>query len=186
MNLKALGTKTCRFSKTALLLIFCSFFVSKLSAQSFVGCPTGKERVPSSNETYEQEVLRLVNEIREKKKLPVLEWRESLTWAARYHAKDMIVDNYFEHDLYDRKGRRLKKICDTFEKMDFFVGKEMFSRAENIGAGSRTPAEMVQDWMDSPGHKENILDSEAKYIGIAYLYDSNSEWKSYWVQCFGM
>ena len=174
------------FAQLSVMLCLMLFFSLSVQAQSFVGCPTGKERIPSSNEDYEKEVLRLVNEIREKRNLPSLEWKESLMYAARYHAKDMIVDRYFEHDLYDRKGRRLKKVCTTFEKMDFFVGKEMFSRAENIGAGSKTPKEIVQDWMDSPGHKENILDPETKYIGVGYVYDANSEWKSYWVQCFGM
>ena len=171
--------------------IFLGIFLSASSftqvfAQSFVGCPTGDERIASSDESYEEEVLRLVNEIRAKKRLKPVILNASLTWAARYHAKDMIVDNYFEHDPHDRKGRRLRKVCSTFEKMDFFVKDELFSRSENIGAGSQTPKEMVKDWMDSPGHKENILDPETKYMGVAYLYDANSEWKNDWVQCFGM
>jgi uncharacterized protein YkwD len=184
MNIQNLRPKiTVRFLLGLSMIILVN---STLFAQSFVGCPTGNERIPSSDETYEQEVLKLINEIREKRKLKPVNWSESLTWAARYHAKDMIVDNYFEHDLHDRRGNRLKKVCNTFEKMDFFVAEEMFSRSENIGAGSTTPAEMVKDWMDSPGHKENILDPETKYMGVAYLYDASSEWKTYWVQCFGM
>jgi uncharacterized protein YkwD len=172
----------------AQILTMMLIFSVSVSAQNFKGCPTGKERIPSSNQEYEQELLRLVNEIRAKKGLNALEWNEDLAHAARYHAKDMQVDRYFEHAMYDRVGRwnRLKLVCGTFEKMDVFTQNKIFSRSENIGAGSITPQEMFNDWMNSPGHKENIMDPEAKYMGAGYIEVEGSEWGTYWVQCFGM
>ncbi|MCP4442319.1 MAG: CAP domain-containing protein [Aureispira sp.] len=156
-------------------------------AQDFKGCPTGQERIASSDNTFEKEVLALVNKERKKRNRKALKWNENLAYSARYHAKDMAVDDYFEHESHDRlKNGRLKRTCGIFERIGKFLGKKMFARAENIAVGAMTPAEVVKDWMTSKGHRKNILDKEAKYLGVGYIQDSDSEWGTYWVQCFGM
>jgi len=157
------------------------------NSQSFKGKPTGKERLPSSNAAFEQEVLRLVNKHRKKRGRQPLAWNDKLAYAARYHAVDMAKDGYFDHATKDRKGKkRHKEVCDLFERMDLFVGKSMFSRAENIAAGMNSPKEVVDEWMNSRTHRKNILDKEAKYLGVGFIRLEGSPYETYWVQSFGM
>jgi len=158
-----------------------------LSAQDFNGKPTGKEKIESSKKSFEQEVLALVNKERKRRNRKPLKWNDQLAYAARYHAKDMAVDNYFDHPSQDlRKNGSHKTVCDVFERMNKFVGKDVFSRAENIAVGERSPEEVMRDWMSSKGHRRNILDKDAKYLGVGYIEMNNSEWGNYWVQSFGM
>jgi uncharacterized protein YkwD len=139
---------------------------------SFVGCAQGNEVVPADNAAYEQRVLELVNQERRRNGLPALTWSESLAQAARYHAADMATDDYFEHDSYDRVNGRLVKVCDTFERIRRFG----HGLAENI-AGTSTPEAAMRLWMDSPGHRANIL-SRNTTLGVGY-------YQGYWVQVFG-
>ncbi|MGN1480626.1 CAP domain-containing protein [Porcipelethomonas sp.] len=55
---------------------------------------------------------------------------------------------------------------------------------ENIAAGYTTPEEVVKGWMNSEGHRANILDPDFTKIGIGYYYDENSDYGHYWVQTF--
>lgn len=167
----------------ALFLFFPLIFV----AQNFNGIPSGEEKINSSKESFEKELLDLVNKERAKRNRKPLQWNQQLTYAARYHAKDMAVDNYFDHDSKDqRKNGSHKKICSVFDRMDQFLGETIFAKAENIAIGSKTPQEVMKDWMSSKGHRKNILDKDTKYIGLAYIYVPNSKWGTYWVQNFGM
>ena len=173
-----------------LRLLFIGQFVlfCQLSfAQSFVGLPNGNEKIESSNPSFEEEVLLLVNKERKKRGRKPLVWKQKLAFAARYHAKDMAVDNYFDHPTKDAKKRgRLRKICDVFERIDQFVKGAFFSRAENIAVGEKTPKQVMKDWMSSKGHRRNILDKDARFIGVGFIQMKNSEWGTYWVQSFGM
>ena len=157
------------------------------TGQNFKGTPTGDEKISSSKESFEQELLTLVNKERAKRRRKPLVLEESLTDAARYHAMDMAVDSYFAHDSKDqRKNGSHKKICSVFDRMNRFVKDGVFSRAENIAVGGKSPEQVMKDWMSSKGHRVNILDKDAKYIGLAYVYVEGSEWGSYWVQSFGL
>ena len=157
------------------------------TAQSFKGMPTGKEKIESSRAGFEKEVLALVNKERKKRGRKPLKWNNQLAYAARYHATDMAVDNYFDHPSQDRRRNGSHKtICNVFERMDKFVSNNIFSRAENIAVGEKTPTQVMKDWMSSSGHRRNILDKSAKYIGIGYIEVADSEWGEYWVQSFGM
>jgi len=146
--------------------------------------PTGKERVKSVNAHFEKEVLRLTNLERKKRGLKPLKLNQSLAYSARYHAKDMAEDNYFNHDSYDRKKNgRMVKVCGTFQRIKAF---EKFNyMAENISAGRQTPKSVLKAWMKSPGHKKNILGKNFTEIGIGYYYFGNSAYRHYWVQNFG-
>jgi uncharacterized protein YkwD len=166
------------------LLLFCSLIGS---AQDFKGIPTGDEKISSSKESFEQELLILVNKERAKRRRKPLVLNQSLTNAARYHAMDMAVDNYFDHDSKDqRKNGSHKKICGVFDRMKRFVKGGIFARAENIAVGGKSPEQVMRDWMSSKGHRVNILDKNAKYIGLAYIHVEGSQWGSYWVQSFGL
>ncbi len=168
----------------AFLLGAMGIFIAETAAQSgFAGAPTGEEQVESSNEKFEQRVLELVNAERKKKRLKPLQMDENLQSAARYHAKDMAEEDYFDHDSYDRKGKRLVKVCETFDRIEKFA-PDFSASAENISAGDATAEEVMKSWMNSPGHKKNILNPKYTHIGIGY-YKGTKGYRHYWAQNFG-
>ena len=146
-------------------------------------CPTGGERIESIHSSFEKEVLRLTNEERKKRRLGPLKYDEKLAYAARYHAKDMAVENYFDHHSKDRINGRLKKSCDIFDRIEAFANYNYL--AENISAGQKTPEDVLKAWMKSPGHKKNILNKEMTLLGVGYYENEDSEYGVYWVQNFG-
>lgn len=139
---------------------------------NFAGC--GVQRVDVTNADFERRVVELTNAERARNGLPPLKLVSALSNAARHHAADMAMDNYFDHGTYDRVNDELNFTCDTWERIrSFYPGP----RAENIAAGYRTPEDVVQAWIDSPGHYRNIM-SDVREIGVGF-YDF------YWVQDFG-
>ncbi|OJJ22016.1 hypothetical protein BKI52_08225 [marine bacterium AO1-C] len=168
------------FSKTFLLLLtILGYCAVSSQAQPFRGCAKGTEYVKPINASFEKEVLRLVNVERKKRGLQPLTWNEEMARAARYHAADMAHDNYFDHASYD-PGKR--KACKTFERIRKFGA----GSAENIAAGSSTPEGVMRQWMNSAGHKRNILSKGSKSLGIGYYYKPGlkNNWRHYWVQNF--
>ena len=65
-----------------------------------------------------------------------------------------------------------------------FYGIDYKTAGENIAAGQTSCEMVMQQWMDSPGHRANILNKKYKYIGVGYLYDKNTRYKHFWVQHF--
>lgn len=146
----------------------------------FTGC--ARFDVAVQNAAYEQEVIRLVNLERANAGMPPLKRNTDLDYAARYHSKDLHDDNYFEHDSYDRSGGDLVFACGWSTRVaNFYSGG---TKGENIAAGYSTPAAAMAGWMNSQGHRENILRSSYREIGVGYFYGSNG-YRSYWTQDFG-
>ena len=155
---------------------------SRLYEISYTGC--GGAEAPVVDEAFELRVVELVNQERANNgNLPPLKRAAALTSAARYHATDLGVDNYFEHDSYDRSGGSLSHVCDTFDRVGLWY-QNWRSAAENIAAGHRTPEDVVNDWMSSSGHRSNILNKDFTEIGVGY-YKGSGEYGTYWVQDFG-
>jgi uncharacterized protein YkwD len=94
-------------------------------------------------------------------------------YAARAHAFDMYYDNYFEHETYNRVGDELKKLCDFDTRIRYFH-KNPGALSENI-AMAETPEAIVQLWMDSKGHRENILDKSTFFIGVGFCKKNLNE-----------
>jgi hypothetical protein len=92
------------------------------------------------------------------------------------HSQDMADRNFFDHVNPDGD--------DPFDRMADagFSGAEPWG--ENIAAGAPTPEIVVQGWMDSPGHCENIMFPAYRVIGVGYYTDDTSEWGHYWTQNF--
>ena len=129
--------------------------------------------IPSTDtkaQSYEQEVIRLVNEIRVKNGLKALEYDWQLGRVARYKSQDMKDNRYFSHTspVYG----------SPFDMMKNF-GLSYRSAGENIAMGQRTPQAVVDAWMNSSGHRANILNSSFTHIGVGYVADGN-----YWTQMF--
>ncbi len=139
------------------------------------GC--GGENISAANLAFEQKVVELVNQARVQRGLPPLKQSEELTNAARYHAKDMVDDDYFKHDTYDRANGTLVEGCAWHERVRVYYAGPM-RLGENIARGFPTPEGVFQAWMDSPAHQENILNENYREIGVGYFDD-------HWVQDFG-
>ncbi len=125
-------------------------------------------------------VIRLTNAERRKRGLPPLSRNPNLAKSAQYHADFMARNDCFAHRC-PREPALAQRARNA--------GYRYRGVAENIAAGSPTPAEVVEGWMDSPGHRANILHPEMREIGIGYALlneDTGREtWRHYWVQNFG-
>jgi len=124
----------------------------------------------SSVLSYEQEVVRLVNEIRVENGLKPLSHNWELSRVARYKSQDMRDNRYFSHTspVYGSPFEMIRNFGITYR-----------SAGENIAKGQRTPQAVVNAWMNSSGHRANILNSSFTQIGVGYVAHGN-----YWTQMF--
>jgi uncharacterized protein YkwD len=128
-------------------------------------------------EAFVQEVFERTNLERERANLAPLRLQETLGRSAEWMAADMARHDYFSHN--DRYGRSFSRRIQSFGYGNWrLVG-------ENLAYGYRTPAEVVEGWMKSPGHRRNILDRGYTEIGIAVTSDPATNHRFYWVQNFG-
>lgn len=147
----------------------------------FTGCTVNS--VVATNLAYEEEVVRLVNEQRAANQLPALVNNPALSNAARYQATDMLQDDYFSHDTMDWANGQLTRRCSFSERVSqYYLG--WTALGENAAAGQPIPKEVVKAWMDSPGHRANILSSNYREIGVGFASGSG-KFGYYWVQDFG-
>jgi uncharacterized YkwD family protein/spore coat assembly protein SafA len=132
--------------------------------------------IPGGDQTaqsYTYEVVKLVNTERAKAGLPPLKENWELSRVARYKSQDMIDKNYFSHTspTYGSPFQMMK---------DFGISYQ--AAGENIAAGQRTPAEVVEAWMNSEGHRKNILSPTYTEIGVGYV--KGGSYGHYWTQMF--
>lgn len=138
--------------------------------------------VAAVNADWEQGVVDLVNAERAEQGLPPLKRVAALDNASRYHAADMIQDDYFEHNSYDRSGSNLVQACSWSTRVaKFYSGWS--SLAENIAGGYGSPEAVMSAWLGSSGHRANVLSTGNWEIGVGYY--GGGEWGHYWVQDFG-
>ena len=125
---------------------------------------------------FESEVLDRVNDERAAEGLGPLRYDASLTAAARDHSQDMGLNDYFDHTSQDGRspGNRITA-----------AGYSWNTYGENIAAGYATPAAVVSGWMNSPGHRANILNSNFCDLGVGYAHVPSSTYGHYWTQDFG-
>jgi uncharacterized YkwD family protein len=120
-----------------------------------------------------QQVIDLTNAERKKNGLPALKPHAELSNVARIKSEDMVNKNYFSHTS--------PTYGSPFEMMENF-GIEYSTAAENIAAGQNSPQEVVQAWMESPGHRKNIMNKQVTHIGVGYAEDGGMG--IYWTQMF--
>lgn len=137
--------------------------------------PGQKLTIPQINDvkSLESEVIRLVNVERSKNGLGPLTQNWELSRVARYKSQDMMNKGYFSHTS--------PTYGSPFRMMESF-GIRFSAAGENIAKGQRTPAEVMRDWMNSPGHKANILNGSYQQIGVGVAKDSSGRF--YWTQMF--
>lgn len=122
---------------------------------------------------YEQQVADLVNKERAAAGLPALKVNTKLAGVAEKKAEDLRDKNYFSHTS--------PTYGSPFDMMKQF-GISYQSAGENIAKGQKTPDTVMNGWMNSEGHRANILNSSYTEIGVGYVTDSNGG--TYWVQMF--
>jgi len=150
--------------------------VTKQQVQS-VAVPSAQKVSQNINRIgFEAELLRLTNGERRKAGLAPLRLSSQLTRAAQSHAVDMARNNYFSHTGLNGSslGDRSKSTGYKFR----LVG-------ENLAAGKTTPEATIRQWMNSSGHRANILNGRFSEIGFGYANAPKSLYKNYWVQVFG-
>lgn len=137
--------------------------------------PNQKLNIPSldGGKTIESQVIQLTNQQRAKYGLPALAADWELSRVARYKSADMRDKNYFSHTS--------PTYGSPFTMMKNF-GIRYSAAAENIAAGQTSPQEVVNSWMNSPGHRQNILDSRMTHIGVGYA--KGGSYRYYWTQMF--
>lgn len=120
-----------------------------------------------STSNYEQKVAELVNIERQKNGLAPLTLDSAMSNVARIKSKDMADNNYFAHQspTYGSAGNMLTQF-----------GIKWSAWGENIAAGQRTPEEVVNAWMNSEGHRANILSPNFSRIGVGYVNSGRPHW----------
>ena len=131
-----------------------------------INIPTTDEAVTA----YEQEVIRLVNEVRVQNGLKTLTYDWELSRVARYKSQDMKDNRYFAHTspVYGTPGEMVRNFGISYKSV-----------GENIARGYKTPQAVVDGWMNSSGHRANILNAKYTRIGVGYVPDGH-----YWTQMF--
>ncbi len=127
----------------------------------------------TSQSSYSAQVVSLVNEERAAKGLSALATDSQLTRLAQLKAEDMAKNKYFSHTS--------PTYGSAFDMMKTY-GVSYDTAGENIATGQKTAEAVMEGWMNSQGHRANILNSA--YTGIGVGYARSSDGTTYWVQIF--
>ncbi|MFD2923612.1 CAP domain-containing protein [Halobacillus naozhouensis] len=131
------------------------------------------EVIEQATSSYEEKVVQLVNEERAKEGLSPLKMHDRLSDLARMKSQDMADKGYFSHT-----SPTYGSPFDMMQQYNFSYS----AAGENIAAGQRTPQEVVEGWMNSPGHRANIMNEHFTHIGVGYV--EGGSYGTYWTQLF--
>ncbi len=120
--------------------------------------------------SFEEEVVRLVNVERQKAGLGAVTHRADVKNVAEKKAMDMINSNYFSHTS--------PNYGSPFDMLKTF-GISYKAAGENIAKGQKSPQEVMNSWMNSSGHRANILNGQYNSIGVGYY---NGAWVQMFIQ----
>lgn len=137
--------------------------------------PGQRINLPGINDvnSIENQVIQLVNQERTARGISPLRANLQLSKVASHKSQDMIDNSYFSHTspIYG----------SPFNMMESF-GISFIAAGENIALGQRSPKEVMNSWMNSPGHRANILSEAFTEIGVGYAKGANG--RNYWTQMF--
>ncbi|NLR46027.1 CAP domain-containing protein [Priestia megaterium] len=132
---------------------------------------TDKAEQTKDASQFEQKVVDLVNQERQKQGLKPLTLNKELSDVARTKSKDMMDKGYFDHNS--------PTYGSPFDMMKQF-GIEYKTAGENIAKGQQSPEDVMNAWMNSDGHRKNILNPDFTEIGVGYVKGDTT----YWTQQF--
>jgi len=153
-------------------LSFLLFGVAVTTAQTPKVDPKKNKKDELKLSKEEQGVIELTNVERKKAELPPLKANAQLMAAARSHAENMAKQDKLDHVLDE------KKPADRVKDAGYRYGYV----GENIAWNQDHPKEVLEAWMNSQPHKENILKKDYEEIGVAVV--KNAKGERYWVQVF--
>lgn len=163
--------KTIKHLNKLAVSLFASFAILIGSTNVFAATmPATTTTTSTTVSAYENRVLTLVNIERQKAGLPALKMDATLRTVARKKSQDMQAKRYFSHTspTYGSPFQMMKSFGITYK-----------IAGENIAMGQKTPEAVVKAWMNSPGHRANILKPGYTHIGVGYVANG-----SYWTQEF--
>lgn len=135
---------------------------------------------PTQAASFSDQVIALTNAQRRSimgDACPELVPNRALSRAASQHAADMARRNYFGHTSPGGT---------TYLHRILWTGYRPHRAAENIAAGQPSPEDVVRVWMDSPGHRANMLDCGLREVGVGFASNARATFNQYWVQDFGV
>ena len=141
------------------------------SATTYSETITSSTKTEITRDEAIEEIVRLVNIERKKEGLKPLKLSRELLRPAQIRARE--ITKVFSHTR-----------PNGLPFSSAFYGIDYKTAGENIAAGQTSCEMVMQQWMDSPGHRANILNKNYKYIGVGYLYDKSTRYKHFWVQHF--
>ncbi|MBT8227230.1 MAG: CAP domain-containing protein [Dactylosporangium sp.] len=147
---------------------------AKPSPSKTAASQTKTTTVQTANTSMEDQVVALVNTERATAGCSAVTVDSRLTTAARGHSSDMATRGYFSHDTPEGV---------TFSARITKAGYTWSTAGENIAMGQSTAAAVMKAWMNSSGHKANILNCSFRNIGVGLAYNSSK--RPYWTQDFG-
>ena len=110
------------------------------------------------------QVLALVNQQRSAAGVKPLRLNANLTAAAMTHSQDMALNDYLAHTGKDGSSPEARILAS---------GYDAFTSSENVAGGLATPESVVQAWINSPGHRENILNPRLTDMGVGFYFLEN-------------
>ncbi|WP_438350526.1 CAP domain-containing protein [Paenibacillus sp. FA6] len=126
---------------------------------------------------FERQIFDLTNVVRIRKGLNALEWNNTAANAARKHSQDMALRNYFSHDSPDGKS--------TGDRLAASGAGKYRAYGENISAGYKNAIYAYSGWLNSSGHRSNILKSSFETLGVGVAFGiSSSDYNIYYTQNF--
>ncbi len=125
---------------------------------------------------FEEQVFQQIHQIRQQYGLGLLRWNCRLITAAQNHSQDMARTRRMSHT-----GSNGSQLTDRVKRF----GYSYSYIAENVAAGQQTPQEVVNSWMNSQGHRRNILSPRVTEMGVGYSYVLGDRYGTYWTQVFG-
>jgi uncharacterized protein YkwD len=168
-------TATTAPTKTAAPTVAPTKTVAPTTAPTKTAAPATSTPAQPGQGSFAEQVVQLTNKERAAAGCPALAINAQLTQAGQGHSEDMAKNNYFSHTSQDGRSP-----WDRIEA----TGYNFRLAAENIAMGYGTPADVVKGWMNSSGHRRNILNCSLTEIGVGYATHANSGNRPYWTQVF--
>ena len=150
------------------LVILAALLLTSVTKAATEECRDRLGGVDTQASLYREQVCELVNRVRQQNGLPAMKLSVRLSNVAQNHASDMADQGYFSH-----KNSLGESSFDRMAK----EGIQYMAAGENIAKGQPTPQDVMNSWMNSPGHRGNILSNKFNKIGVGYK-------QSLWVQDF--
>jgi|GEM_PF-1632777 len=171
-------------SRLIVVCIFLTLFLVGGTDSNHLLQAASSSQSDATSYSFAEQVVYLTNLERERNDLAPLQFSAELFHAAQNHAEAMASGDFFAHQD-PTTGSRVGDRAGA-------AGFQWTAIGENIAAGNPTPATVVTAWMESPDHRQNILDVDYREIGVGYFLEAEdsfptaaASYSHYWVQVFG-